>query len=104
MEVEVNLKVPRVKAPMLDEHGYPIDNGSVRFIKLIQVPALPKPGARLELTTSSGKTLACEVTRADWIDDRALFVLACKYSNRSMPADEYAALFNDADWRMRPLL
>ena len=104
MEVEVNLKIPRVKNPVLDEKGYPIDNGSVRFTKLIQVPALPKPGEKLQLSTSSGKTLVCEVTRSDWIDDREMFVLGCKYANRSMPADECAALFNDTDWRMKPLL
>ena len=102
--VEVNLRIPRVKVPVLDENGYPIDNGSVRFTKMITVPAIPKPGATLQLSTSSGKTFACEVTRADWVDDRELFVLSCRYANRSIPADECAALFNDADWRVKPLL
>jgi hypothetical protein len=104
MDVEINLKIPRVKTPVLDEKGYPIDNGSVRFTKLIQVPALPKPGASLQLTTSSGLMLPCEVTRADWHEERALFVLSCKYANRSMPAEACAALFNDAEWRVKPLL
>jgi len=104
MDVEVNLKIPRVKVPVKDEKGYPIDNGSVRFTKLIQVPSLPKPGASLQLTTSSGKILACEVTRSDWHEERALFVLSCKYANRSMPADECAALFSDAEWKVKPLL
>jgi hypothetical protein len=104
IDVEVNLKIPRVKVPVLDEKGYPIDNGSVRFTKLIQVPAIPKPGAPLQLTTSAGKTLACEVTRTDWNEERELFVISCKYANRSIPADECAALFNDADWHMKALL
>lgn len=104
IDVEVNLKIPRVKAPVLDEKGYPIDNSMVRFTKLIQVPALPKPGAPIDLTIRSGQTLACEVTRADWHDERELFVLSCKYAKRSMPADECAALFSDAEWHMKPLL
>ncbi len=104
IEVEVNLRIPRVKVPTLDENGYPIDNSSVRFTKRILVPSIPKPGASLQLTTSSGKSFDCEVTRADWNDARELFVLSCKYAKRSIPADECAALFNDADWRVKPLL
>jgi hypothetical protein len=104
IEVEVNLRIPRVKVPSVDGNGYPIDNSSVRFTKRISVPEIPKPGVSLQLTTSSGRTFGCEVTRADWNDGKALFVLSCKYSNRSMPADECAALFNDAEWQMKPLL
>jgi hypothetical protein len=104
IEVEINLKIPRIKVPMLDEKGYPIDNSSIRFTKLIPVPAIPKPGASLELSTSSGKILMCEVTRADWNEERERFVLSCKYAHRSIPADECAALFSDADWRMKALL
>jgi hypothetical protein len=44
------------------------------------------------------------VLRADWSDDRALFVIACKYANRSIPPEECAALFNDPDWQVKPLL
>lgn len=104
IEVEVNLRIPRVKTPSLDEKGYPIDNGSVRFTRLIQVPSIPKPGASLQLTMGSGKVFECEVTRADWVDDRALFVLSCKYANRSIPVEDCATLFSDPDWRVKPLL
>ena len=104
IEVEVNLRIPRVKTPTLDEKGYPIDNGSVRFTRLIKVPSIPKPGASLQLTLGAGKVFQCEVTRADWHDDRDLFVLSCKYANRSIPPDDCAALFNDPDWQVKPLL
>ena len=104
IQVEVNLRIPRVKVPVLDENGYPIDNGSVRFTKMIEVPSIPKPGAMLQLSTSSGTTFEGEVTRADWSDQRELFILSCKYANRSIPADECAALFKDAEWRVKPLL
>ena len=104
IEVEVNLRIPRVKVPSLDEKGFPIDNGSVRFTRLINVPSIPKPGASLQLTMGSGKIFECEVTRADWHDARDLFVLSCKYAHRSIPADDCAALFSDPDWHVKPLL
>ena len=104
IEVEINLRIPRVKAPVLDANGYPIDNGSVRFIKLISVPELPKPGVSLELTTSAGHVFQGEVTKADWHDAKERFVVYCKYANRSIPADQCAALFNDSEWHMKPLL
>jgi hypothetical protein len=46
----------------------------------------------------------CEVTRADWNEERELFIVSCKYSNRSIPADQCAELFKDAEWRVKPLL
>lgn len=104
IEVEVNLRIPRISVPVLDEKGYPIDNGSVRFLRLIKVPSIPKPGALLQLTMRSGKTFECEVTRADWHEERALFVVSCKYANRSIPADDCAVLFHDPDWQVKPLL
>lgn len=104
IEVEVNLRIPRVKVPLLDEKGFPIDNGSIRFTRLINVPSIPKPGAVLQLTMSSGKVFECEVTRADWHEEKALFVLSCKYAQRSIAADDCAALFSDPDWRVKPLL
>jgi hypothetical protein len=102
--VEMNLRIPRVKEPVRDENGYPIDNGSVRFTKMTTVPSIPKPGTLMTMTTSAGHTFGCEVTRADWNEERALFIVSCKYANRSIPADECTALFNDAEWRVKPLL
>src|SRR3979490_369075 len=96
IEVEVNLAIPRIKNPILGENGYPIDNGSVRFTKMIQVPAIPQPGAVLQLSTSAGYEFGCTVTRAEWNEARSLFVVSCKYANRSIPADGGAAVFPDA--------
>ena len=104
IEVEVNLAIPRIKNPILGENGYPIDNGSVRFTRLIQVDAIPHPGAVLQLSTGTGHEFGCTVTRAEWNEGRSLFVVFCKYSNRSIPADECAALFHDAEWKMKQLL
>jgi hypothetical protein len=104
IEVEVNLRIPRVTVMSLNQVAQIIDNSSVRFTKLIRVPSIPKAGASLQLTTSSGEPFECAVTRADWNEEKARFVLSCSYSKRSISADEYGALVNDSDWTMRQLL
>jgi hypothetical protein len=103
IDVEVNLRIPAVKDPAKDEHGYPINNANVRFARAAKVTAIPQPGALLQLETRAGTPIECEVHRADWSDRRELFIVYCRYSKRSMPAHEYQALLNDPDWEMRPL-
>src|ERR1700724_4201674 len=104
IDVEVNVKIPRVTVRSPHQADKIIDNSSVRFTKRIKVPAIPKPGASLQLTTSSSEAFECTVTRADWNEERMLFVLSCNYAKRSISADEYGALVNDPDWKMRQLL
>jgi hypothetical protein len=104
MEVEVSLRVPNMKVRALDENGYPIDHSAVRFKKMIVVPSIPKPGDALPLTTRNGGTFASKVVRSDWNEGRNLFVVSCQYANRSITADEYAALIQDPDWEMKPLI
>ncbi len=104
MEVEVSLRVPNMKVRALDENGYPIDHSAVRFKKMIVVPSIPKPGESLSLTTRTGGAFASKVVRSDWNEGRNLFVVSCQYANRSITADEYAALIQDPDWEMRPLI
>jgi hypothetical protein len=103
-EVEVSLRVPNMKVRALDENGYPIDHAAMRFRKRINVPSIPKPEETLQLTTRSGTTLPARVVRADWIESRELFVLSCQYANRSITAEEYAALSDDPDWELKPLI
>jgi hypothetical protein len=103
-EVEVSLRVPNMKVRALDENGYPIDHASVRFRKMISVPAIPKPEETLQLTTRSGLTLPARVVRTDWIESRELFVLSCQYANRSITVEEYAALTEDPEWVLKPLI
>lgn len=104
MTVEVNLRIPRVKTPVKDQNGYPIDNGTVRFIRRSTLPALPKTGAVLRLETSAGLEVECEVARADWDDSKEMFVVYARYAKRSIPPEEYHALVEDPAWEMRPLL
>ena len=103
-DVEVSLRVPNMKVRALDENGYPIDHANVRFRKMIQVPAIPKPEQALELTTRSGMVIPARVVRADWIESRELFVLSCQYANRSITAEEYGALNEDPEWELKPLI
>ena len=46
IDVEANLKIPRLTIRAPNQPDKVIDNSAVRFIKRIQVPAIPKPGAR----------------------------------------------------------
>jgi len=103
-EVEVSLRIPNPKVRPLDENGYPIDLGGVRFKAIVTVPALPKPGESLPLATTCGKTIESKVVRSDWDEGRGLFVVACQYANRSISQEEYAALADDPVWEAKPLI
>ena len=104
MEVEVELKIPTLALRSPSQPDKRIDNASVRFKKLIQVAAIPKPGASLQMTTTAGQRFECTVTRADWHEERALFILSCRYAKKAISTDEYHALVSDPDWRMGQLL
>jgi len=102
--VEVNLKIPRLTLRSPNEDDKVIDNGSVRFLKLVTVPGLPKAGESLQLTAATAAPFACDVIRADWSEAKEKFIVYCKYSKRSITPGEYHAIVNDPDWTMRPLL
>jgi hypothetical protein len=102
--VEVRLRVPNMKNRVLDESGYPIDHSSMRFRKILEVERIPKPEAPLELATSSGRVIHAKVVRSDWNEGRGMFIVSCQYSNRSISAEEYAALADDPEWELKHLL
>ena len=104
IEVEINLRIPNVKDPARDGAGYPIVNADVRFIRVVSLTVVPKEGSTLELQTSAGSVLKCDVVRAEWTDRANRFTVYCRYAHRSMPREEYAALLHDPDWVMRPLI
>jgi hypothetical protein len=104
MQVEVRLRVPNMKERVLDLNGYPIDHSSMRFRKVMDVPKIPKPADTLELQTRAGRTLLAKVSRADWNEERGLFVLSCQYANRSISPEEYGVLASDPDWELKHLL
>ena len=101
--IEVNLRIPNMKVRALDESGYPIDHSTIRFKKIMHVPAIPKVGQSLHLSASD-KTVQANVVGVVWSDDRGMFVVACQYANRSITPEEYGALVSDPHWQLKHLL
>jgi hypothetical protein len=104
IEVEVNMRIPTLTLRSATENDRKVDNKSVRFTKRIQVPAIPKPGELIQLTTQPDSAFACTVTRAEWHEAKAMFIVSCSYAKRSISSDEYQALVQDPDWRMKDLI
>ena len=102
-QVELNLRLPNMKVRTKDENGYPIDHATVRFKKVVEVPAIPKQGEMLSFSASD-KTLSATVVRSDWSEDRGMFVVTCQYASRSITPEDHAAVIGDPEWRMTPLL
>ena len=101
--VEMNLKVPSLTVKTAGQEPRRIDNSQLRFTKQIELPSIPKAGLPLQMTTSSGTTLDCLVTRSDWDEGKNMFIVSCSYANRSISHADYEALVNSADWTMKPL-
>jgi hypothetical protein len=101
--VEVNLKIPSLTIREAGKEGRRADNGSVRFGKRMIVDALPKPGDELSLSTQIAGPFASTVIRADWSEDKNLFVVSCTYARRSISEAEYHALLADPDWTAKQL-
>jgi hypothetical protein len=104
MEVEINLRIPAIKDPLKDTAGWPINNGDVRFTKRVTLHSLRKAGDVVELTIRPDVRFQATVTRVDWDEGKAMFVVACRYSKPSIPRPDYLALMNDHEWTMNPLL
>ncbi len=102
--VEVNLRLPNISVRPAHEPARVISNADVRFIKMIEVPALPRVGDDLELSTRGGYAFAAIVKRLDWHDEKGLFVVGCQYANRSIPLEAYESVRADPDWAARSLL
>jgi len=103
--VEISLRIPslRVRREETDTVET-INNSDVRFCKRIEMDSIPKPGAVLTMASSAGENFECEVLRSDWHHDKNMFVIACRYSKRSVSAAEHAALMNSSDWQVRALI
>jgi len=103
--VEISLRIPSLRIRREDTDALEtINNSDVRFSKQIELDSIPKPGAVLVMAMSSGETFECQVVRSDWYHDKNKFVIACRYSKRSMSHAEYQALSNSSDWQVRALM
>ncbi|MGH9254567.1 MAG: hypothetical protein ACRD3C_08350 [Vicinamibacterales bacterium] len=103
--VEISLRIPSLRVRREGkEDAETIANSDVRFDKQVELETIPEPGAVLTMAVSSGGTFECAVVRSDWEPDKNMFVIACRYSKRSISAAEYQALIDSSDWRVRALL
>lgn len=103
--VEISLRIPSLRVRREGKEALEtIANSDVRFWKHVELAAIPKPGEVLEMVVNSGGAFECEVVRSDWDDGKNMFVVACRYSKRSISAAEYQTLMNAPDWQVRPLL
>ena len=103
--VEISLRIPslRVRKEETDTLET-INNSDIRFSKQIEVDSIPKAGVVLTMGISSGETFQCDVVRSDWHHTKNMFVIACRYSKRSVSPAEYHALMNSTDWQVRALM
>ncbi len=105
IDVEINLRIPRLTIKSANAPDKVIDNSVVRFTRLAQVAAIPKAGEPLTLAAKvAGEAIDCVVTRSDWSEDKELFIVSCNYSKKSIAAADYEALVNDSDWTMKSLI
>ena len=103
--VEISLRIPslRIRREGKDSPET-IANSDVRFSKRLELDAIPKPGEVLKMAVSSGGTFECDVVRSEWHHEKNMFVVACRYSKRSISPAEYQALIDSSDWQVRALL
>ena len=103
--VEISLRIPSLRVRRQDSDVMEtINNSDIRFCKQIEVESIPKPGVVLTMETSDGEKFQCEVLRSDWHHDKNMFVIACRYSKRSVSPAEHHALMNSSDWQVRALI
>jgi len=103
MDVEIDLRIPTLTVRKDDGSDTRIDNSLVRFKTVIRVPAFPPAGSTIELSAGSDLVFTCTIARADWHEDKQLFVLACKYPKQRMLLQEYETLLNDTRWQRTEL-
>ena len=99
--VEISLRVPSLRVRKEgQESPETISNADIRFIKRVEVESIPKTGAVLEMTMGGSQPFQCEVVRSDWHETKNCFVIACRYSKRSISPAEYQALTESSDWTL----
>ena len=105
IDVEINLRIPRLTIRSANAPDKVIDNSIVRFTRLAQVAAIPKAGESLQLAAKvAGDAIDCVVTRSDWSEEKERFIVSCNYSKKSIAAADYEALVADTDWTQKSLI
>ena len=103
--VVINLRIPSLTV-RTDPAGEVrrISNDAVRFITHVELETIPKVGDVLTLEAAPGATFTCDVLTVNWRDSENAFVVACRYSKRTISPQEYQALTGAEKWEARPLL
>ena len=103
--VEISLRIPSLRVRREGkEELKTVAIGEASVHKHIELEAIPKAGEVLHLAVRSGETFDCEVVRSNWHDEKNMFVIACRYSKRSISAAEYEAFMDSSDWQVKALL
>jgi hypothetical protein len=102
LTVEINLRIPSLSVET-DAGKKKISHDNVRYLKVLELPALPKPDETLTLTTANGVMLPCIVKRTDWEEERQMFVVSCRYGQTRLTDHVYVSLVNDTTWTKREL-
>lgn len=103
--VEISLRIPSLRVRREGKEALEtITNSDVRFVKRVELDVIPKPGDVLTMTVGAVGAFECEVVRSDWHHEKNLFVIACRYSKRSISTTDYQALMDSSDWQVRALL
>jgi hypothetical protein len=101
--VEANLRIPSLTIRSPNQPSRVVNNGSVRFLKIVHVPIVPKVGSPLDVTVAPDIVLPCTVTRVEWNDGRGIFIVSCGYAKKRITPDEYESLINDSEWTVHQL-
>jgi hypothetical protein len=104
--VLIKLRIPSLTVHSADDSGPKrVDNSGVRFMKRVELAAIPKAGAILDMTTTAvSAPFGCRVKQADWDERENMFVVSCSYAKASIPEADYRALLSNSDWVTKPLL
>lgn len=102
LTVAINLRIPSLSIET-DAGKKKISHDHVRYLKVLELPALPKPDERLTLSTSSGVPLPCVVGRTDWDEAREMFIVTCRYGQSRLSDHVYVSLMNDSTWTKHEL-
>lgn len=103
--VLINLRIPSLTVKQEVEAPRRVDNSMTRFLKTVDVPAIPKVGETLDMTADAlPMPFGCVVKRSDWDDRENMFIVSCSYGKASIPEHDYRALIGSPDWASKSLL
>ena len=103
--VLINLRIPSLTVKQDVDAPRRVDNSMVRFLKTVDVAAIPKPGETLDVTADAmSAPFQCTVKRSDWDDRENIFIVSCAFAKASIPEADYRALVGSPDWTQKPLL